>query len=157
MDMSVISKSSQTSLIHGINHVNLSVENIECSFDFYHKVMGFTPLCQSEGSAYFLAGKPEEPGSVWVSLDLDRNQSRINSPCNTHIAFSVDADNFDEMSQRILDSGATLFKDNTSEGKSLYFCDPDGHKLEIHVGSWRDRILFKKQNPGNWKNIKWYI
>lgn len=48
-------------------------------------------------------------------------------------------------------------KDNTSPGKSLYFLDPDDHKLEIHVGDWKARIAAKKANPGNWKNVDWFV
>jgi len=61
------------------------------------------------------------------------------------------------MSERILKAGAVIFKKNTSPGKSLYFLDPDGHKLEIHVGNWQTRLQIKKENPGNWKNVEWIV
>jgi hypothetical protein len=35
--------------------------------------------------------------------------------------------------------------------------DPDEHKLEIHVGNWQGRINAKKANPGNWKNVEWFV
>jgi hypothetical protein len=60
------------------------------------------------------------------------------------------------MSVKIIDSGAQIFKDNTSPGSSLYFLDPDGHKLEIHVGDWHNRIEAKKAQPGQWKNVEWF-
>jgi DUF1016 N-terminal domain len=53
--------------------------------------------------------------------------------------------------------GAKVFKYNTSPGQSLYFLDPDDHKLEIHVGNWKSRIDAKKANPGNWKNVEWFV
>ena len=40
---------------------------------------------------------------------------------------------------------------------TLYFLDPDEHKLEIHVGNWQDRINAKKADPGNWKNVEWFV
>ncbi|HCU6011389.1 TPA: VOC family protein [Legionella pneumophila] len=144
-------------MITGINHINISVKDIECSFKFYKDVLGFKPLCKSEGSAYFLSGHPDEPGGLWFSLDLDRNRLRKPSPCNTHFAFSVDDQEFDSLSQRIIESRAKIFKDNTSIGKSLYFLDPDDHKLEIHVGNWQARISAKKVNPGNWKYVEWFV
>ena len=30
--------------------------------------LGFKPLCKSEGSAYFLAGTPDDHGCLWFSL-----------------------------------------------------------------------------------------
>lgn len=144
-------------MIKGINHINIAVQDIEKSFDFYKNVLGFKPLCLSENSAYFLAGNPEDPRCLWFSLDFDRNQTRIPSPCNTHIAFTVEDAEFDVMVQRILGAGVKIFKENTSPGKSLYFFDPDQHKLEIHTGSWQERINTKKAHPGNWKNIKWFV
>ena len=94
---------------------------------------------------------------MWFSLDLDGNSSRKLSSCNTHFAFSVDDKGFEALCQRITKSGAKVFKDNTSPGKSLYFLDPDNHKLEIHVGNWKSRINAKKANPGNWKNVEWLV
>ena len=144
-------------MITGINHINIAVRDIEISFKFYKDVLGFTPLCKSEGSAYFLVGTPDEPGCLWFSLDLDRHQLRAPSPCNTHIAFSVSAENFSSLTIRILEAEAKLFKENSSPGQSLYFLDPDGHKLEIHVGNWRTRIKAKQADLGNWKNVEWFI
>lgn len=144
-------------MIKGINHINISVKDIDYSFKFYKDVLGFTPLCKSEGSAYFLAGQPDAPGCLWFSLDLDRKGLRKPSPCNTHFAFSVEDQDFAALSERIIESGAKIFKENTSPGKSLYFLDPDDHKIEIHVGNWQDRIRTKKTNPGNWKNIEWFV
>lgn len=144
-------------MIQGINHINIAVQDIDRSFHFYKNVMGFTPLCKSEGSAYLLAGNPDTPGCLWFSLDWDRQGLRIPSPCNSHIAFSVNQEDFSKMSERILAAGVKIFKENTSPGLSLYFLDPDNHKLEIHVGNWRARVATKRANPGNWKNVEWFI
>lgn len=144
-------------MITGINHINIAVKDIEKSFAFYKNVLGFKPLCKSEGSAYLLAGEPDAPGCLWFSLDLDRNNVRIPAPCNTHIAFSVSPENFQQLSKQIIASDAHIYKDNDTPGDSLYFLDPDGHKLEIHVGTWQGRIAYRKQNPGKWKNVEWYV
>jgi hypothetical protein len=40
-----------------------------------------------------------------------------------------------------------FWQENRSEGASLYFLDPDGHKLEIHAGDWQTRLAAMKQDP----------
>jgi len=142
-------------MITGLNHITLAVKDVEESFSFYRTVLGFTPLCKWEGSAYFLAGNPDQPGCLWFCLD--RDVCREDSTCSTHYAFSVSLEDFKAISERVINSGAVVFKENTSPGKSLYFLDPDGHKLEIHVGDWQTRIQAKKENPGNWKNVEWFV
>lgn len=144
-------------MITGLNHITLAVRDIDASFRFYKDVLGFEPICKWEGSAYFVVGNVTDPNAFWFCLDFDRKQLRAPSPCSTHYAFSISTDDFEKMSARIIESGATLFKENTSPGKSLYFLDPDGHKLEIHVGDWRARVAAKKKNPGNWADVEWFV
>lgn len=142
-------------MITGFNHITLAVKDIERSFTFYRDVLRFTSLCEGEGSAYFLVGDPKQPSCLW--LCLDRDPHRPETSCNTHYAFSVASEEFKAISNRIIESETIIFKENTSPGDSLYFLDPDGHKLEIHVGDWETRIQSKKENPGNWTNVEWFI
>ena len=136
-------------MISNINHITLAVKNIDRSFAFYSEVLGFTPLVKWDGGAYFLVG------DFWFCLNVDKNREANN--CYTHYAFTVALKDFELMSQRIIDFGAKVFKENSSPGSSLYFLDPDGHKLEIHVSNWHARILAKKNNPGAWKNVEWFV
>ena len=136
-------------MITALNHITLAVSDIKRSFDFYHNVLGLKPLCSWDKGAYFLVGH------FWLCLNVDPNVCP--NPSYTHYAFSVTLEQFQPLSKRIVDSGANIFKQNTSEGDSLYFLDPDGHKLEIHVGDWQSRIAIKKQNISTWKNVKWFM
>lgn len=136
-------------MIDGVNHITLAVRDIEIAFNFYKEILKLQPLCKWDKGAYFLAG------NFWFCLNLDQN--RIPNQCYTHYAFNLCEEDFETVSKRIIDSGVEVFKENTSPGKSLYFLDPDSHKLEIHVGDWQTRVAIKKANLGNWNNVEWFI
>lgn len=132
-----------------INHITLACTDINRSFLFYRDILGFKPLVKWDNGAYFLIG------DFWFCLNVDAATKP--QPCYTHYAFSVNREDFQGMTKKIIASGAALFKDNTSPGESLYFLDPDGHKLEIHAGNYQDRIATKKIDSGNWKNVAWFV
>ena len=69
-----------------------------------------------------------------------------------HIAFSVAPNDFSILSARICASGAIIWQENSSEGESLYFLDPDGHKLEIHASDLAARLRAARANP--WPDLK---
>jgi len=137
-----------------MNHITLAVREIERSFVFYRDIVRLKPLVKWDKGAYFLVGHEEEK-SLWFCLNVDKKRKA--SECYTHYAFSVKLEDFELITAKIINSGAPIFKENTSPGNSLYFLDPDGHKLEMHVGDWHSRLTFKKTNPGNWQNIEWFI
>jgi catechol 2,3-dioxygenase-like lactoylglutathione lyase family enzyme len=128
-------------MIDGVNHITLSVGDIERSFRFYVETLGAKPLARWSRGAYLLAG------DVWLCLTLDERTRSSSLPEYSHLAFGVAAAKFDDATARIRASGATIWQDNRSEGASLYFLDPDGHKLEIHAGDWRTRLAAMKLDP----------
>ena len=136
-------------MINGVNHITLSVGDIERSFRFYGETLRAKPLARWSKGAYLLAG------DVWLCLTLDEQTRSTPPPEYSHIAFSVPAAGFDDAAARIRASGAVIWQENRSEGASLYFLDPDGHKLEIHAGDWRTRLAAMKLDP--WEpNIQYF-
>lgn len=127
-------------MITGINHITIAVKDLEQSFHFYSNVLGFKPLVKHAKGAYFLAG------DLWFCLDLDSEVRTAELPEYTHFAFSIKQEDFQVVQQKLIDSGAKIWKQNKSEGDSLYFLDPDNHKLELHVGNWQTRINDYKLN-----------
>lgn len=145
-------------MIIAMNHITLSVIDIEKSFAFYQDILGLKPLVKWDKGAYFLVGEPniDCPNSgFWFCLNVDEHHRP--NPGYTHYAFSVSENKFDKMVRQIINSGCYVFKENTSPGKSFYFTDPDGHKLEIHVSNAKTRICAKKSNLGGWKNVQWFL
>ncbi|MGK9165775.1 fosfomycin resistance glutathione transferase [Inquilinus limosus] len=126
-------------MVTGINHVTLAVSDVERSFRFYVDVLGLKPLAKWSRGAYLLAG------DLWLCLSFDEKTRSSPHPDYTHIAFSV-AD-FDACSSRLSAHGTVIWRLNQTEGPSVYFLDPDGHKLEIHDGDWRTRLQSMRDNP----------
>jgi glutathione S-transferase fosA5 len=119
----------------------LVVRGGQASFDFYTKVLGCQPLAKWKRGAYLFAG------DLWLCLSLDR-YARTSPPSEyTHIAFSVCEQDFERYRDRLLEEGVKLWKENTSEGESLYILDPDHHKLELHIGDLWTRIAAIRKAP----------
>lgn len=129
-------------MIGSLNHLTLATLNLETSFSFYRDLMGFRPLARWARGAYLLAG-----GSTWLCLSVVARRAQVLEDDYTHFAFSVSEENFDQLCAQIRASGVVEWKQNTSEGQSLYILDPDGHKLELHVGDWQARLRACREHP----------
>jgi catechol 2,3-dioxygenase-like lactoylglutathione lyase family enzyme len=127
-------------MIVGINHITLAVKNLEESFQFYRELLGFKPIAKWKKGAYFLVG------DLWFCIFQDENTREFPLDEYTHIAFTVSKQDFENMSVRIQSSQAQIWQVNTSEGDSLYFTDPNHHKLEIHTSDLAARIQEAKKN-----------
>ena len=137
----MISTLGEEKMINGINHITLSVINLQSSILFYTKVLGCKLKLTWDKGAYLLAG------SLWVCLFEEKKENNKVIDYN-HIAFDVSQDKFGLIKRRIEESGVNLWQNNSSEGESIYFEDLDGHRLEIHVGDLNSRIdSLKRGNP----------
>jgi len=128
-------------MITGLNHITLSVADLERSFHFYSNVLQCQPVAKWKRGAYLLAGE------LWLCLTLDANTRKASSPEYTHFALSIAASDFQVFSKRLLQLGVKSWQQNYSEGDSLYILDPDGHKLELHVGNLQSRLTAIRKFP----------
>jgi catechol 2,3-dioxygenase-like lactoylglutathione lyase family enzyme len=129
-------------MIRGINHVTLAVTDLDRALRFYEGVLGIRCAARWPQGAYL------EAGALWLCLSVDANARQRPHPDYTHVALDIAAEDFDVVAARILAAGAPTWKDNRSEGPSLYFLDPDGHKLELHVGTLRTRLAgYRAKRP----------
>ena len=127
--------------IVGLNHLNLSVSNLEVSFNFYAQKLNFQPLAKWKRGAYFLAG------DLWFTLSFNPNRLPLVGSDYTHYAFSVSQADLDYYRRNINRLNLELWQNNISEGDSLYILDPDNHKLELHIGNWKTRLKAIKKSP----------
>jgi catechol 2,3-dioxygenase-like lactoylglutathione lyase family enzyme len=136
-------------MITGINHLTLAVRDLERSFDFYTRVVGLQPVVKWARGAYLQAGDD------WICLSLDDETRTGPLPEYTHVAFSVSREAFARCADAIREQSVRIWKENRSEGDSLYFLDPDGHKLEIHSGDLQSRLAALRETP--YEGLEWYI
>ena len=131
--------------ISGLNHITLAVTNLDRSLTFYRDMLGFTVRAIWPDGAYL------EAGALWLCLSRDDDMSPTPRPDYTHIAFAVSGEDYTTLDLR-LRAECTIWRDDKSEGASTYFLDPDGHKLELHVGTLQSRLAHYRQNPA--KGVK---
>ena len=134
-----------TPTISGLNHLTLAVHDVPRAISFYTEVLGCKLRAVWNEGAYL------EAGELWLCLSYDQATRTSPHPDYTHIAFTVADEDFQALAAR-LTARCSTWKDNRSEGKSMYFLDPDGHKLEIHVGSLESRLDYYRAHPE--KNVR---
>ena len=125
--------------VTGLSHLTLAVVNLDRSITFYRDLLGLRLRAIWTNGAYL------DAGDLWLCLAREDGPIAPREDY-THFALSIGADTFDELASR-LRAAAPIWKPDSSEGKSLYFLDPDGHKLELHVGSLETRLAHYRGEP----------
>ncbi|MCE5097981.1 metallothiol transferase FosB [Staphylococcus devriesei] len=130
-------------MIQSVNHVTYSVSNIKKSIEFYKNILKAKILLESDKTAYFTLG------GLWLALneemEIPRNEIQYSY---THMAFSINENDFNECYNWLKENNVNILDGrlrDIRDKKSIYFTDPDGHKLELHTGSLQDRIAYYKE------------
>lgn len=130
-------------MLHSLNHLTLAVSDLEKSLAFWHALLGLRLHARWDAGAYLTCG------DLWLCLSCDEAR-RVVPPQEsdyTHYAFSIAAEDFEPFSRKLEQAGVAVWKENKSEGASFYFLDPDGHKLELHVGDLAARLAACREKP----------
>lgn len=126
--------------ILGINHITFAVSSLERSFRFYVEVLGATPKARWDRGTFLTLG------GTWLALLVGEPEA-VNVSDYSHIAYSVAPSVFAAAEVKIRASGAHLWSENQTPGDSLYFSDPDGHRLEIHASDLEARLSAMDEKP----------
>ena len=126
--------------ITGLNHVTLAVSDLDRSLRFYRDLLGCTLRAVWADGAYL------ESGALWLCLARDEKAGSAMRGDHGHIAFSVAEGDYDALSARIR-AACPLWQEDRSEGASTYFLDPDGHRLELHLGTLETRLAHYRAHP----------
>ena len=135
-------------MINGINHITISVNNINIAFAFYKDILKLKPVMKSNRSAYFYAGK------TWIALD---QREPYNSSENySHICFNISRKYFKKYINEIRrNNNIKEWQKNETEEDSLYILDDSGNKLEIHFSTLKERIKYGKKHYD--KETQWFL
>lgn len=89
-------------------------------------------------------------GDTWICLSVG-----VPQPANdySHVAFSIGEEELYELRTKLRNAGITEWKQNSSEGASIYFLDPNGHRLEVHCGTLVTRLADLEKLP--YKGLVW--
>lgn len=128
-------------MISGFNHLTLAITDLSRSVTFYHELLQLKLDATWDTGAYLSL-----PG-LWLCLSLDPLRHSKPAADYTHYAFTAGASDFAALVSRLRAAEVQEWRDNRSEGASFYFLDPDGHKLEAHVGDLASRLLACRDKP----------
>ncbi|MBK5530020.1 fosfomycin resistance glutathione transferase [Pseudomonas sp. TH06] len=128
-------------MLTGLNHLTLAVTDLNRSLAFYRDLLQLRVEATWDAGAYLSL-----PG-LWLCLSLDPKRKPEASVDYTHYAFSLGASDFPLFVEQLKAANVQEWRENRSEGASFYFLDPDGHKLEAHVGGLASRLAACRLKP----------
>ena len=119
--------------IEALDHVALSVRDVERSAQWYAEVLGFKRLHEDKwnGIPVFVGN-----GDAAIALFPAREEVGSMSPDRAavrtlHFAFRADRENFLRAQDELKKRAITFDFQNHEISHSIYFRDPDGHQIEI--------------------------
>ncbi len=119
--------------VQHLDHVAISVHDIDRSVDWYAKTLGLQkrnlwngePVMMCAGDSCLALFSAEGPG---IAMSESERRSHLTA---RHIAFKVDRANFDAARKEFRDKGiGSRFADH-GVSHSVYIDDPDGHTIEL--------------------------
>ncbi len=113
-------------VIESINHLGLTVSNLENSINFYKDLFDFEVIDNNAGQAYI------KEGEIIICLHEEENYKSQGDSKN-RVSFTVDEDDFedavDELNARNIP--IVFGPENIRKGQSVIFLDPDGNQIEL--------------------------
>ena len=119
--------------VEGIDHVALSVRDVERSAQWYIEVLGFERRHEGmwEGIPVFIGKGTTSIALFSVSSDEESRPYGRGDFCMHHLALRADRKNFLAAQEELKRRGIKFEFQDHEIAHSIYFRDPDGHKLEI--------------------------
>jgi glyoxylase I family protein len=124
-----------------INHLTLTVTDMQRSEPFYNAILQFMGYQQVEKTDQFTMWWSRDAGAILIAPAnpdcINKTHDRY-SPGLHHLAFSADSrEQVDDLHELIVDLGATVLDPPAEYNHyapgyyAVFFADPDGIKLEL--------------------------
>jgi len=124
-----------------MNHLGLTVSNLEKSEPFYEAILGFMGYQQVEKNETFIMWWLQNAGAILISSANPNSPNKFHdrySPGLHHLAFNADSrEQVDSLYKLIQEIGATVLDPPAEYNQyapgyyAVFFADPDGIKLEL--------------------------
>jgi len=114
--------------VTGLDHLNLSVKNLDESVEFYNKLFGFRVLKEQPEQNSKIIGSEKVKLCLYEVKDVQiSNDSGFN-----HFGFHVE--NFSDVIQKCKEMNVEIFYGGAIEWEksaSIYIADPNGYEIEL--------------------------
>lgn len=119
--------------VQHIDHVAITVSDLERSRDWYRDVLGLERRHEEEwGDVPTMMCAGETCVALFPSDGLDLKEVNVRETVSMrHFAFRVDRENFDVARALFRERGIAFEFANHGIAHSVYISDPDGHRVEI--------------------------
>lgn len=118
--------------LEGLDHVALAVRDVEESVEWYIEVLGLER--QHEGSwdgIPTFVGKGATGIALFPASESRKSLGKADPARFLHLALRADRENFQGAQRELKKRGIDFHFEDHGIAHSIYFRDPDGHKLEI--------------------------
>jgi catechol 2,3-dioxygenase-like lactoylglutathione lyase family enzyme len=109
-----------------MDHVNMTVKNLDESVEFYKKLFGFT--VKKEQAEY----KSKIIGNDSIKLCLYEDPDMKPEGAIAHFGFHIE--NFGDIMEKCKELGVTIYYEGPvqfEKSKSIYISDPSGYDIEL--------------------------
>lgn len=113
-------------IIESINHMGVTVSNLENSINFYKDLFDFEVVENNSSQAFI------KEGDILISLNEEADYKNQENSKN-RISFAVDEDDFEDAVDELMQREIPIVQgpENIRDGRSVVFLDPDGNQIEI--------------------------
>ncbi len=115
-------------VIESVDHVGLTVSNLDRSIEFYRDLFDFDVLEKfGDTRQAFL-----RVGDIVIGLyEIEGYKNQKGT--KNHLSFYIDEEDFDDAVEEINEKEIPIVfgPDNLRKGKSVVFLDPDGNQIEL--------------------------